>query len=364
MTAIPVTRPPLTEGNPPFVSAEPRRMGRLRALLGVPLVTKLLGANLATLLAVGAIAVRAHFTGSGETLELVLLIAVLVMGFLVNLMLVRVAVRPLRELELTAARVAAGDLDAIAVPSPIYDQQLTRIGGALNMLVSGLRADRLRMHRLATQVIRAQDEERARIARELHDSTAQTLAALQLQLSAAAREIEESGGPPELNQRLAALRDLATGAVEEVRLLSHTVYPRILDDLGLPAALEWLARRAREQDGLEVRFEYQGEGELAPQPAAALYRVAQEAIRNAVRHARASEVVVRLTLHGRLATLEVQDDGTGFDIALAEHRRPGMGLFSMRERVALVDGSFAVDSGRGRGTCVRAEVSLETPNHE
>jgi signal transduction histidine kinase len=362
--AIPVIRSPSTDGVPPVIAPALRGRGGVRALLGVPLVAKLLGANLATLLAVGLITVRAHGSAGGEALELVLLVIVLVAGFLANLTLVLIAVRPLRELELTAARVAAGDLDAIAIPSPLYDQQLTRIGGALNMLVSGLRADRLRMHRLATQVIRAQDEERARIARELHDSTAQTLAALQLQLSAAARELEESGGARDLQLRLATLRDLATVAVEEVRLLSHTVHPRILDDLGLPAALEWLARRAREQDALEVRFEYRGEGQLAPDHAAVLYRVAQEAIRNAVRHARAVEVVIRLTLHGRLATLEVHDDGTGFDVALAEHRRPGMGLFSMRERVALVNGSFAVESGLGRGTCVRAEVSLEAPNHE
>jgi signal transduction histidine kinase len=206
------------------------------------------------------------------------------------------------------------------------------------------------------QVIRAQDAERARIARELHDSTAQTLAALALQLSAAARDCAD----PACAVRLEEIKALATDALEEVRTLSHTVYPRVLDDLGLPAALGWLARRTREQRGLQVEVDADVSPEsLSPVAAAALYRVAQESLLNAAKHAAPSSVRIALDVEEGSARLEIDDDGTGFDVAEAESRRPGMGLFSMRERIALVHGRLEIDSAPGRGTRVTATVPLD-----
>lgn len=352
----------------PFIQAPPavqRRRSRFDAFLRVPLFGKLLGANLLIVLTVAAVATGRHVAEGHGSGGLVLLLAVLIGGLVVNTALMLLALRPLREVELVIERVAGGDLDAEIVPSPLYDQQLTKVSEAVNALVSNVRGDRQRMRQLAIQIIRAQDEERSRIARELHDSTAQTLAALQLQLSAATRDLDEgllSGD--DARARLHSLRDLAGMALEEVRLLSHTVYPRILDDLGLPAALEWLVRRAREQEQVNLKVEVRGEGRLEPPQAAALYRVAQEGMRNALRHAEASEVVLRLTLLAPLATLEVVDDGRGFDSVLAERRRPGMGLFSMRERVSLVGGSFTINGNPGGGTVVRATVPMERENHE
>ena len=113
---------------------------------------------------------------------------------------------------------------------------MMRVGGAINLLLDGLVQDRAQSRRLASLVISAQDEERARIARELHDSSAQTLTALLLQVSAAARDEKD----PVLATRLEEIRVIAGSALEEVRVLSHTVHPRVLDDLGLVAALEWL----------------------------------------------------------------------------------------------------------------------------
>lgn len=339
--------------------AIPDRPGGVRALLGVSLLAKLLGANLLVVLTAVAVASWRHLSLGHPGEGLLLLIGALTLGFAANLGLVLVALKPIRDLDRAAARVAAGDLGQEIVPTLLFDEQLSRVSRTLNMLVGDLRADRLRMRRLATQVICAQDEERARIARELHDSTAQTLAALQLQLGATSRELtEETIGQDQLVERLGSLRDLAGTAVEEVRLLSHTVYPRILDDLGLSAALEWLARRAREQDSLEISVEVRGEELPPPTQSAALYRVAQEAIRNAVRHSGATQVVLRLTLSGDSATLDIADDGRGFDVAGAESQRPGMGLFAMRERVSLVGGRFSVDSIPGHGTTVHAAVPM------
>jgi signal transduction histidine kinase len=225
----------------------------------------------------------------------------------------------------------------------------------MNLLLDGLTADRSRMRRLASNVIRAQDEERARIARELHDSSAQTLTALLLQLSAAARDCED----PALAARLLEIRDLAAAALDEVRNLSHTIHPRVLDDLGLGAALSWLARQTREVSGLEIDVHADGTGDAIPPAAASvLYRVAQEALANAVRHARATAVRIEVRVSPEAVTLEVADDGRGFDIADAEARRPGMGLFSMRERVSLVDGHLDIISATANGTRVVASVPL------
>jgi signal transduction histidine kinase len=328
--------------------------GLVERALSVPLLGKVAGANLLIVLAalVGVAAER-RFNASGNVVSI--LGVALGMSLVVNLVLVYVALRPLKDLEVAAARVSAGDLEARVAPSLLADRDMARIGTTLNALLDRLTEDRARARRLAAQVISAQDEERARVARELHDSTAQILTAVMLQLGAAARE---SDSPP-LNDRIATLRELTAEALEEVRSLAHTMHPRILDDLGLAAALEWLGRQTRDQSALDVRVSVATGDAPIPAPlASVLYRVAQEALRNAVRHADARGVALQLRREPGAAVLEVADDGRGFDVRRAEERRPGMGLFSMRERVALVNGRLVVTSARGRGTRVVATVPL------
>jgi signal transduction histidine kinase len=203
-------------------------------------------------------------------------------------------------------------------------------------------------------VISAQDAERARSSRELHDSTAQTLAAAKLQLQATAHATED----PVVIERLTTLRELVSDALEETRSLSHLLYPRVLDDLGLVAAVEWLARHARESGALAVEVETDVRGEIPQTVASVLYRVAQEGLRNAMTHAQATTLTLRVESDDDQATMEVADDGRGFDVAEAEARRPGMGLFAVRERVALVDGEVEIYSVPGRGTRLSATVPL------
>ena len=141
--------------------------------------------------------------------------------------------------------------------------------------------------------------------------------------------------------------------------MSHTMHPRVLDDLGLVAALEWLARQTRAQGPVDVQVHAPtGEPHVSNDIAAVLYRVAQEALRNAARHANARHIEVHLRRKGTTASLEINDDGQGFDVGEAEARRPGMGLFSMRERVGLVSGRLTVTSTQGCGTRVTATVPL------
>ncbi|MEP6620458.1 MAG: sensor histidine kinase [bacterium] len=326
-------------------------MGRA---LRVPLLAKVAGANLLIVAsAMAAVAMERRLNAPGSAVSI--LGIALGVSLIVNLVLVYVALRPLSDLEATAVKLSAGNMEARVPPSVLADRDMARVGLTLNTLLDRLTEDRVRVRRLAAQVISAQDEERARVARELHDSTAQILTAVMLHLGAAARESTSA----QLDARIATMRELAAEALEEVRSLSHTMHPRVLDDLGLAAALEWLARQTRAQEPLDVRVVAEEFDPPIPAPlAAALYRVAQEALRNAARHAESRHVTVRLRRDQATAVLEVADDGRGFDVERAEERRPGMGLFSMRERIGLVNGRLSVSSSPGRGTRIVAIVPL------
>lgn len=327
------------------------------AFLRVPLVLKLVGANLVIALATVIAAMVTYGTTLEDSRVVTLLIGALIIAQVVNSALVIIALRPIHLLEEAAARIASGDTRARVPYSPLADRNIARTGRALNQLLDELMQERDRIRGLASKVVRAQDEERARIARELHDVTAQTMAAVVLQLSVA----ERACGDDALVTKLREIRDTATEALEEIRTLSHTIYPRVLEDLGLRAALDWLARRTRETSNLEVGVTLRGGGSIPATIASALYRVAQEALLNAVRHASATTVELRLDVEPEYVSLEIEDDGTGFVVRDGEARRPGMGIFSMRERVALVDGVLDIDSAPGRGCCVRAHIPLDDP---
>jgi signal transduction histidine kinase len=330
------------------------------ALLRVPLVLKLVGANLVIGLATIVAAMATPGTSLADGPVATLLIGALVIAQIVNCALVIVALRPIRSVDDVASRVLRGDTAARVPYSPLADRDVARTGQVLNQLLDELMRERDRIRRLATKVIRAQDEECARIARELHDATAQTMAGVVLQLSVVERACPDEA----LAAKLHEIRDTAASALEEARTLSHTIYPRVLEDLGLPAALDWLARQTRETSGLEVGVTLHGSGKVPPTVASALYRVAQESLLNAVRHSSAGTVEMRLDVAAGYVTLEVEDDGIGFVAQDAEARRPGMGIFAMRERIALADGVLDIDSAPGRGCCVRARVPLEEPRLE
>jgi signal transduction histidine kinase len=321
--------------------------------LRIPLVIKLVGAN-ALALAILAVALAA-FSATRPSALIVLIAFVVAMS--VFLALGAIALLPLRGIEAVASRVWRGDFGARVGTSAVADRDMKRIGTTFNLLLDGLLADRTRMRALATAVIDAGDRERATLARELHDSTAQQLAALVLQLSVVARDCTD----PALQARLDGMREQAKATLEEVRLLAHTVHPRVLEDLGLAAALKKLGREVTDASGLDVEVTSTIDGQpIPPTAGAVLYRVAQAAVHNVVKHAGARHLDMSLTTKSgaRDAVLEIVDDGDGFDVEEAERRRPGMGLFTMRERVALVGGQFNVQSAPGAGTRITAAVPL------
>jgi len=322
-----------------------------RALLDAPLLHKLVVADLVINVAAFYVVSSAPQQYANE-----IMLASLFVTMTLNALLVYWALLPLRVLESTAREVSAGDLAARVPRSAAADRNIARIGATLNRLLDGVTADRLRMRALAAEVISAGDQERAHIARELHDSTAQQLSALEMLVTSSLREAPPAGP---LHERLGVMREIVVESLAEVRTLSHNVHPRVLDDLGPVAALEALARRVREQSGVETRVVSNVRGALPSPVASVFYRVAQEAVRNAVRHGAPEDVRISLVTEGDdLGVLEVADDGRGFDVEEAERSRHGMGLFVMRERMALIDGRLEIVSAPGQGTVVRARAPL------
>lgn len=322
------------------------------AFLRVPLFLKIAGANAVIVIAAAVVAMAGDLVSQDGGLWL-LLLAALGMGMAANAVLVYIALRPLNELERTARRVWQGELEARVPASSMADAGIKRVGNTLNLLLDGLSADQARLRALANQVIQAGDRERASLARELHDSTAQSLAALLLELSVLACE----NGDPKLDDRITRIRSIVGDVLDEVRLLAHTVHPRVLDDLGLVAALELLSRESGERSSVNVTYAGPSKVEgLDATCSSALYRVAQEAVGNAIRHARATAVSVRLREQDGEVELEISDDGIGFVPEEVARRRPGMGLFTMRERAALVGGRLMVQSSDGQGTRVMVAV--------
>jgi signal transduction histidine kinase len=345
---------PIQEKRPSESSREkPHYMPRwIAALLRVPLIGKIAGANAIIAAAAVLVARFGHLVSDASGLWLVLIVA-LGLGMAVNAVLVYVALRPLQELETTARRVWQGELDSRVPPSPVADAGIQRVGNTLNILLDGVSADQARLRTLANQVIQAGDRERASLARELHDSTAQTLTALLLELSVLAGENSD----PRLDDRITRVRAIVSDVLDEVRMLAHTVHPRVLDDLGLAAALQLLARETIQRSSVSVNYDGPAKVEgLDASSASALYRIAQEAVGNAIRHARAESVAVHLREGVSDIELEISDDGVGFSPDEVERRRPGMGLFTMRERAALVGGRLTVKSTNGKGTRVVAHV--------
>lgn len=335
-------------------------------LLRIPLPMKLVGANALLLLAAAAVALVVRSREIGTAPVLMVIGAAFLLALLVNVILVNLAVRPMTMLEKTVDSIWHGDLSARVPTSLLADRHVARVGRMFNILLDGLVADRARTRRLAVELISAGDRERAAISREMHDSTAQSLAALVMQLSVVAQSAADDGDDV-LRHRIENARALATTTLEEVRLLAHTMHPRVLDDLGLVAALRRLARETTQHaaSATDLRVEVVAregiDGMIPTAAASVLYRIAQEALRNAIRHAAARRIELRIWTDARAAMLEVSDDGVGFDPDAVPQSRSGIGLFTMRERVALFDGELHVSSRAGGGTSVVASVPLPEP---
>ena len=201
------------------------------------------------------------------------------------------------------------------------------------------------------------EEEVRRIAHDVHDESGQLLVAVYLELAEVAR-----GLPPELRARLDKARNLLDRVEAQLRELSHELHPTVLDDLGLVPAVEFLCGSVAKRTGLTVRVEADAPNRLPPAVEIALYRVVQEALTNAAKHARARSVRVLFTCKDSILTCAIEDDGVGFDVAdiLRLKGEKGLGLIGIQERLSAVGGTIRIDSAPGKGTRLCARVPLRS----
>ena len=342
----------------------PPRWPFLRPVLQLPILYKVLIAN-GLIVVLGAVvgtwltvvATRANSEPGAPPLILIFAVLGVVLSVAVNYLVLRAAFRPLTSLETVAEAVRHGDLSARTEPTLFADPRVTHLAETFNGTLDELERDQAELRSLASQVIHAQEEERKRISRELHDDTAQVLFAQLLRLTALKASPRE-----EARSAAAALEEMTVEALEGVRRLALELRPPALDDLGLHAAVADLAQRFEEQRGIPVDSHARGQrGRLPAEVELVLYRVAQEALTNVAKHAGATRAWIDLDRGARDVTLSVRDDGQGFDPAAEtsrDGRGLGLGLFGMEERVSLVGGSFAAWSQPGVGTEVFAFIPL------
>lgn len=335
-------------------------------LLALPITWKVLIAN-AVVVVLGAIAgtyvtvnfVRHDASPNQAWLMLVFAGIGVLLSVLLNYWILKAAFGPLENLARVAEAVQHGDYSARADPSRFSDPQLERFGQSFNRALNVIEQDREQIQLLADRVIGAQEAERKRIARELHDDTAQLLFAQLLKVSALS-----SSPHPEVRQTAEELGNMMSEAMESVRRLGHELRPPALDDLGLRAALEYLAQRMSDQMGIPVQFTMsEFRKRVEPAVELVLYRVAQEALTNTWKHAKATRVEGSIIRDGDSVTLVVEDDGIGIDPNCSQKsdgRGIGMGIFGMAERVELVGGTLTVDGARNPGTRVTAHIPLLT----
>jgi len=225
---------------------------------------------------------------------------------------------------------------------------------ALAASEAALRHSHARTRSLAGRLITAQETERTRIARELHDDVSQRLASLAIGLSSLRRGLP--AGCAQLDDELQQYQDWAVEMADEIRNLSHELHPGVLRHAGLAAALKSVCCEVERKRGLAVSLDAPDQLEdVPPEIALCLYRVAQETLHNAAAHAEARHVLVSLTAHDDELELAVRDDGCGFDLAAAR-RRGGLGLLSIDERVRLVGGAVELSTAPGLGTTVSVRI--------
>jgi len=278
--------------------------------------------------------------------QFVVLALVIVLTFCVNLWMLQRRFGPLEHLIERIERIDPSEPSTFEIAGDPVDE-IDRLAHSFRRLLQRVDDERRRSGKL---VLRAQEEERRRVARDLHDEVNQALTAILLRLEALSQDT-----PSERSAEVTELKRLASQAMDELLNLARQLRPTALDDHGLLPAVEAQLRSFGERTGIVARLESAGDPRhLDEEKQTVIYRVAQEALANAGRHAAARQVDLSLVVEGDAAELRVRDDGIGFDPVAA---RRGLGLEGMAERARLVGGELDLRSSPGSGT----ELTLRVP---
>jgi PAS domain S-box-containing protein len=241
--------------------------------------------------------------------------------------------------------------DDMALLRGVADQASGAIENA--ELFEQIKAGRERQRKLAKSMVDVQETERRRLARELHDHLGQILTGLQFMLETAKNQAADSQ-----KSNLEGIQDAVSDIIREVREMSLDLRPSMLDDMGLMPTLLWHINRFTSQTGIHVNFQYDEISKRLPiEIETAAYRIVQEALTNAARHAQVKEVFVGLVLQGETLWVEILDNGKGFDVT-ADREKPSTGLSGMRERAFLLGGYLLVESFLNQGTQIIAALPL------
>jgi two-component system CheB/CheR fusion protein len=229
-----------------------------------------------------------------------------------------------------------------------------RLEGKVQITEQALGRTQEELRALAASLFTAQEEERRRVARELHDDLSQKMAMLEVDVQRLEQQLPDGA----LHEQMAQLRERTGGLSNDLRRIAHQLHPGILDDLGLGFALKALAEEFAERQEIPVRYTSNSLPENIPSGiASCIYRVTQEALRNVAKHA--GHTPVRITLNGTNEGLRlvIRDMGNGFDTRAAR-QQGGLGIISMQERVRLVGGRISIRSSPGNGTTINVRVPL------
>lgn len=336
-------------------------LSRIRRALALPLLYKVLFANSVVIL-LGAtlgtyLATRLN-TAGGLPLLIAFIASGLFISVAINFALLKLALTPITRLRETMKQAQAGDL-TLQAPVTGHDPDADQLATTFNSMLQAL--DDLSKSR-ARHILHAQEEERKRIARELHDETSQALTSLLISLAL----LEESVSDPVGSERIRETRTLAHQTLRAVRNMSLDLRPSALDDLGLLPALRGYIKEYQQKCGIEAELTVSGMKErLSPEVETALYRMIQESLTNTAKHARAHHVWVTLTEDGLLLRATIRDDGRGFDASgmMRRHwQERGLGLAGMQERAALLDGAVEIESEPGAGTLITVTIPLRQPS--
>lgn len=291
------------------------------------------------------------------------IVAATLLGLLINVLLLRASFRPLFSLLRTIRAVSAGNTAIRAIDTP-SDSEIGELARAFNNMLDRLESARREQ---AMLILQAQEEERHRLARELHDESSQNLTALLVHteiLNQSLQNLPETANLRDVREQLQMglqhLSRLTQDTLENIRTLALQLRG-VLDALGLYAALRWLAEDCRQRLHLSVELHLDClEDTLRQhhQPAlceTTLFRIAQESLTNVARHAHAQRVSISLWQDQQEIILQVRDDGCGYN---PSQQHPGLGILGMRERASLLGGSLTITSEPGRGTTVEARLPL------
>jgi two-component system, NarL family, sensor histidine kinase UhpB len=317
----------------------------------LPMLWRVFAANAAVFALAFALLALAPVTlhASIRLEEIVLLLTGLVVMLVLDLLLLRQALEPLDRLARVMARIDLLRPGQRAVGFERSSSEVLALAQAFNDMLGRLESER---RESSGRVLAAQEAERLRIARELHDELGQTLTAVALRAEHTAQRKGDE------HPEFAEMAEIVQRGLDDVRRISLELRPGALEQLGLLNAMISLCARVSEQTGMRIRRELEGPlPDLPSEVELALYRIAQEAMTNAVRHSRASEVTVSLRCSDGELLLSVKDNGAG----LPEHVIAGGGLTGMRERAMLIGATLAVESAPGAGVAVMLRLAL--PEH-